>query len=467
MSESERPEPSRARSTQVAHIGVATPAMAAAYLTPLVARVARDMDRVQVLVLVPTPGDAVALTRELRALADDPTLRLAPLSSPRRARRLMASAVPHVAVGTAAVLTELLRGSVLPAEPVAGVAIVEAAELEAEGAAVEVLLAEVGKGAAKVLTTTIMTPFVEQLLEGHLHGARRLHHAAEVVAPPTSPPPVEVVVTAGAVIAQVLADVLERVDAPSAAIVPCDPRREAIVRDALHELGYPEGSPLARVVTDGATAGAALVCCVGAPRAGQWVAITAAEPARIVAITTLRERATLDMLPGARTVPFASAAPTEAAAAEGAVRARISQVLHAGLPAREMLALEPLLGEHDPLAVAGALLRLLDRERERSVRPTANSRTPIAAAPAAPAARGRDDRPPRSRDDRGGPPRGRDGDRRGPPRGRDGERRGPPRGRDGERRGPPRDRDGERRGPPRGRDGERSSGPPRSFRKPE
>jgi hypothetical protein len=141
---------------------------------------------------------------------------------------------------------------------------------------------------------------------------------------------------------------------------------------------------------------------------------------------------------------------------DDSLRAELRQVLDTGVAYREMTALEPLLEQYDGVEVAAALLRLLERERERALT------VPVAPKPTKPAKperedrpprrderppRGRDDRPPRGRDDR--PPRGRD-DR--PPRGRDDR---PPRG------GPPRDsgrygsRDSGRAGPPRGRGGDR------------
>lgn len=498
MSDPERPETPRARSLHVAHIGPATPAGTATRIGALLARADATANQLQVVVIAPDASDAVAIARELRALTAGESLRVVPLASPRRSRRLVADAVPHVVVGTAGVLAELMRASALPAAAVTGIAIVDATELEPDASSVDVLLGELGKGAAKVLTAAVVTPFVEQLLAAHLHGARRLMPATDAPASPAAAvPAVEVQIATAAALPQALADVLERVDAPSAVIVPADARHDAIARDALAELGYPPESPVARVSRDGTTHGAALVCCLGAPSTDQWTAITAGAPVRIVALTTVRERIALAALPGASVVPLANPAAA-AVAAEEAMRERVRRTLRNGLPAREMLALEPLLAEHDALAVAAALLRLL--ERDNAARTEAARATPVAAPPPRShearrepsrgpggdrvGSRGRDDErrgpprgrdgerrgPPRGRDaERAGPPRGRDrdDDRRGPPRARDGERRGPPRGYDSDRRGPPRGRDGERRGPPRGRDGDRPSRSRPPFRKPE
>jgi hypothetical protein len=134
-------------------------------------------------------------------------------------------------------------------------------------------------------------------------------------------------------------------------------------------------------------------------------------------------------------------------------RNALRAVLSAGLPAREIVALEPLLAEHDGLEIAGAALRLFERAAEEAATARLAGREELRAelkaaraepkaADAAP-----EGRPPRTFErskprgdrDRSGPPRG-ERSFGGPPRG---ERSfgGPPRG--GDRpftRGPKNDR---------------------------
>ncbi len=202
---------------------------------------------------------------------------------------------------------------------------------------------------------------------------------------------------------------LEVVDAPSAAIVPGPAVAPEAAWRALATLGYPEGSPLARVVPDGATGDAALVVLLGGPSVSQLGAVRTATPARIVALLTARERAVLASSPGAGAlVPFVPApSHDDAESAEEALRDRIRREVRSQLPAREMLALEPLLEEFDALTVAGAILRMHEARTARIGRP----------AEPAPVARGGP--PPRSSHPRGESNRGHRGrgdrsDRSGP-----------------------------------------------------
>ena len=64
----------------------------------------------------------------------------------------------------------------------------------------------------------------------------------------------------------------------------------------------------------------------------------------------------------------------DASPRDAALRGELRRELAQGTPHRELLALEPLLTEADPVAVAAAALRLL--ERERQLRATERPRTP-------------------------------------------------------------------------------------------
>lgn len=460
MSESERAEPqsASARSTHVAHLIPAAWPEVAARIAPLVARVDRSVAAVQVLVLVPTANDAAELLREVAALDVAQDVQVSPLASPRRAKRL-AAATPQVVIGTTAVVSTLIKASALSLGQVSAVLLGAADELEADEATLEQLLAEVPKGAVKLLTAATATPFVERLMERHMHGARRVTAAPVEPVVANAAIAIEVRTVSSGAPASALGDVLEAVDAPSVAIVPADARREAAVRAALATLGYGSDSKLVRITADGSTGGAALVVLVGPPRAGVLAAMLAKPPARTVALVTSRERATLAAAaPSAALTTFSPASALgEAAAAEDRQREQIRRVIRDGLPSREMLALEPLLGEFDPLVLAGAALFLYERAQASAqvmARKTADAVRPAAPAARADAPRERAPRegrsfdgPPRGKrpDDRGARPSFGDRDRGGPPRGRSGPSRGfggPPRGSGGSR--PPR--------PPRGRD---------------
>ncbi len=484
MSSVERAEPQAARTSNTVHVLAPSWPSVVERLRAMVARVTATEAATQVLVIVPTPGDTAALAAALRAAVPD-CPPVVPLSSVRRARRLVAVAQPPIVVTTPGIALGLMQASALALGSLSGVALVAADELAADRPALDAVLAEVPRGVAKVLTCSSVTPFVDELVTAHLHGARRLDSSLR--APPQAAvagPAIEVLPTRSGHPEGALADVLDLVDAPSAAIVPGNQALADAARVALTAMGYPAASPLAALAPDGATGGAALVVLLGAPTAEQLGAVRSGTPARIVALVAARERAVLASLAGAgELIPFAPAQSREgAAAAEEAMREGIRRDIRAKLPSREMLALEPLLDEFDALTVAGAVLRM--HETQAAARTAARQAKPAEPREPAPARR---DEPglrapgPRFREERGGdrPRQPRDRDRSGPPRGfsrgeRD-DRNRPPRGfsrgeRD-DRGGPPRgfsrgERDDRHRPPrefSRGERGERSA-PPRGPR---
>jgi hypothetical protein len=459
VSESDRATPARARSSNVAYLVPATWAEIATRVAPLVARVDHAAAGPQVLVLVPSEADATDLGRALAALPAAAGARIAPVATPRRAKRLVTAEAPHVLIGTPAAVAALIAASAVRLEHVAGVVVAAADDLERDTALVEQVLAEVPREAARHLTAAAATPFVEHLLTATMHGARRIL-PTDTVAAAGHALPIEVRLVSTGAPAAGLGEVLEDVDAPSVAVVAAGERQIAAVRDELASLGL-AGASFVREAADGQTQGAALVILAGAPTTAVVDAVYAAAPARIVALCTVRERATLASR-GYTVGPWRPAATlSEAAAAEEARREELRRVLRGGLPTREMLALEPLLADYDALAIAGAALALLDRTRESArreapVRPK-TERAPREAAreDRGPRSGARDDRGPRSRDDRG--PRSRDD--RGP-RSRDD--RGP---RDRDSRGPRFDR-GARGSRPFNRDRRPSGGRDRDSRPP-
>ena len=448
MSEPERAESTStsARSLHVVHLIPVSWPEVAARIAPLITRVDRTVAAVQVLALVPTGDDASELMREVLALDAARDVRIAPLSAPRRSRRfatLAASATPQVVIGTIETVGALIKSSALSLSAVSAVLLGAADELESDEATLEQVLAELPKGAARLLTAATATPFVDRIMERHMHGARRVSAAPVDPAVASATRSIEVRAVSAAAPAAGLGDVLESVDALTVAIVPADARREHAVRASLAVLGFGADSALVRVVPDGATGGAPLVVLVGSPSVTVLAAVLASPLGRTIALVTARERATLAAAaPSARMVTFTPAsALSDAAAAEERQREQIRRVIRDGLPSREMLALEPLLSEFDPLVLAGAALQLYERTRE-SARKSAEVRP--AAAASAPSERSseRSSERPRERSPRGsGPPR--EGGFSRAPRKFDGPSRGGgfSRGPD-DRPRPPRDRDG-------------------------
>jgi hypothetical protein len=198
---------------------------------------------------------------------------------------------------------------------------------------------------------------------------------------------------------------------------------------------------------------------LGVPSATAWQLAVASTPSQIVALVAPRDLPALRLLSGATEPrPLTDrASVSRARAAESRRRAELRVELGDGIPSREVLALEPLLREHDGLEIAAAALRLLERVRSRQTELVHEAETRVRAAMKEAEkereSEARDARGPRSDGPRGFKPRG-DGPREFKPRG-DGPRSFKPRG-DGPRDYKPR---GEGRGDgPRdfkGRDGDK------------
>lgn len=499
MTEPERETAGAVRSANVAHFFAPDWAQTAQRATGALERTDREVAATQVLVIVPDAAAAQSVARELRAMAASNGLRVLPVTSASRAARVLKSAPAQVVVGSPTALAEMLHDSSLKLDAVHTAVLASADELDGASEALGALMAELPRGGSRILTASETTPLVESLLERYLHKARRV--VAPALAPlpldPGTPPTIYVrTVAAGQTLAP-LAELLDDLDPPSAVIVVADAKDEGRAHTALEALGYPTDSNLIRVSKSDVTLHTALVLFVGLPDAGMISAAFGAHPARMVALVTARQRAALAKAAGgAVLMPYEhSRASRSSKIKEDAMRASIRNALAAGLPQREILALEPLLSEFDGLEIAAAALRMFERAQSEVATARLAGRDEVkkemkaraaAEAPVVAAAPARDDRPPRTRGgerpprrDDARPPRRDDaprGDRpsfSGPPRGERSERPsfgGPPRGERSERPsfgGPPRGERPERSfgGPPRGERPERSfGGPPRGDR---
>lgn len=456
------------RTVRSAHVAYFLPpdwGRIARIVAPALERLTGDSPATGVLVLVPDGGAAIALARALDAGAAASRRRIVAVSGAARGKRLLAGAPAAVVVGAPSAIAPLLTASALKLDQLTTLVFAAADEFDADDADLAAVLAEIPRGASRILTATEATPAVELLLERHLHRARRV--TEDLVPAPGTPTASQLrFVATGASPIEALPGVLDEVDAPSATIVTGDATLADGARRLLSALGYP-GGPLA-TVTDGTVAeNTALVVFLGVPTGSQWGAAVAARPAHLVAIVSPRDRAALELLAAPAPVrPFvARGTISRARAAEARARAELRDILATGIPSREILALEPLLVEHDGLEVAAAALRLLERTRqsqselvreaEKRVRAEVAAANAAANATATPAGEpgrgaGRDPIPFRKGAFRSDKPRGprRDDDRPRGPRRDDDRPRGPRRD-DDRPRGPRRDDDRSRgpRGP--------------------
>lgn len=466
MTDTERETAGAVRSAHVAHFFPTDWAQTAQRAAGALERSDRSLAAPQLVVAVPDAAAALALARELRALPAAVGLRVVPVTNATRAARIIKSAPPHVVVGTPAVLAEMLSASALKLGDVHTLVLAAADELEPHAPTLGAVMAELPRGSARILTASAPTPLVENLLERYLHKARRIVAPVAPPAPiaPGTPPTMYVrTVAAGAPLAP-LGELFDDIDPPSAAIVVSDARGEGQVRTALESLGYPADSTLVKISRGAVELHTALVVFVGLPEPDSLTAALGAHPAKLVALVSARQMDALrERTQGAVLMPYErSRAARAAREAEENNRNAVRAVLAAGLPSREVIALEPLLAEYDGLAIAGAALRLYERAAEAAATAklagreelraelkaarAAEPKQPDAAPQGRPAQRF-DREKPRGERSFGGPPRG-ERSFGGPPRG---ERTfgGPPRGErtfGGPPRGPKRDQKGR---PPR------------------
>lgn len=423
-------------------------------IAPSMERIDGTAAATQFLVVTPDPSSTFAVVRGSFERFGTVGIDLFPATAEHRAARLMAGVPVPAVAGPPEVLRALMARSVLRLDGVKAVLFTWIEDvIEAGGdqlAALEAVLAEVPESASRTMVVREVTPAVQSFIDRYMFRARRA--TAAVVTPEGEEPQpmaMEYVTTPSAARPASLWRLLDELDPPSALVIARHPESQADAKRTLAQLGYRRTDDAMTVSAAPAGENIHTIIFYDPPLSQADVeAARAVTAARVIAFVEASDLAGLKQLTGGMAKPLAVGdAVRQARRKDDALRAELRQVLDTGIAFREMAALEPLLEQYDGVEVAAALLRLLERERERAVT------VPVAPKPAKPARedrpprrderppRGRDDRPPRSRDDR--PPRGRDDrpPRSGPPRdsgrygGRDAGRAGTPRGRGGDRGG--------------------------------
>jgi hypothetical protein len=478
---------SAARASHILHERPTDAGLIADLLTAAIARCTADAPGPQCLIVTADAEGAILVAEVARELGMP--IPVVPVTSVKRAVRLLADP-PIVLAGALVDLVELQRRAVLKLEHVQQVVVLEAERLDGAGdlATLDALLAELPKDGSRVVVAAEITEGVRDLAERHLHRARRLSAPGGAATPPAA---VQVLLTAAATRGRALGQLLDDLDPPSVVVLAERANDRAAALEALVRVGV--SGPLAQVLgpSDDIPEHAALLVLWGVPSARRLAAAGAAQPARVIALVTARERLALaSAATGVALSPYVlndSARATRAADAR--LRAALRDSLAKGVANRELLAIEPLFEHFDPADVAAAAVRLFESARAeltvareaaavvaaqqapRDAAPMHDAREERAPRPAGrsgPPARGGasrgGDRGPRSGGDRSGPRSG--GDRSGPRGGSDrGPRSGGPRSgapRSGDRSGPPgrgagRDRDA--RGSDRGPRGGMPGGP--------
>ena len=340
----------------------------------------------RIVVVTPDAESAVAIAQSVAASTVETDTTGAPrvlaATSARRAARLMAVRQPPVIVGPAGELLDLVRRAALKLDDVRAVVIAWADLLIESGAmpALEALMAEMPKDAPRTVVAGRAAPEVDALVERYARRPRR------VGAPPTPGDAVALryVITSRQARNVALRDLLDAFDPPSAAVYVRSEDAAREVRATLGALGYGDDD-IVRVVREApSSSGLVILYDLPASRA-DLDTLAASAPNQVIALVRPGQLPSLVALAGAgRLTPFSlDTSPAAARTSDQRTRDALRAILAEGLPARELLTLEPLLGDFDAASLAAAALALLERERR------ASRAAPPAVAPsqsAAPAA---------------------------------------------------------------------------------
>ena len=176
----ERDTASVGRSQNAVHILPHDVTAAASVLGTVLERLDRNVVELQLLLVTPDPDAAIAVARAASSLAQTSGLRIVPASSARRATRLLRAGPVHGVIGAPTELLELVRTSVLKLEHVRALVLAWVDEIVddiASREALEAVLAEVPKEAARTIIASRQTPDVEQLIERYARRPRRVGDA--------------------------------------------------------------------------------------------------------------------------------------------------------------------------------------------------------------------------------------------------------------------------------------------------
>jgi ATP-dependent RNA helicase DeaD len=478
--ESEEREATTGRSQNVVHILPQSMDSVPRFLTGPLERIEPLAGGVQLVVVTSDAESAVALAEAVLKLTGPGGIELFPVTTARRATRLMQSRPVLAIAGSPGDLADLVRGSNLKLTETRTLVLAWAddsfdGDVEATSA-LELLMTELPKEAARMVVTDRADQRVDDFVERYLRRARRMdeQEARENV----EPVDIQFLTVSPTSRLSALRRLLDDLDPPSAEIIVGSDETEADVSALLRTLGYPDGGTV-KVSRGNAVPATHAVIFFGMPASRKLMGAAAAvSPVATVALIQPREVRPLRRMAGGEVKPltFPNAGKT-VRDRERALRRELSGILDSGMPAREILTLEPLLESHDGIEIAAAALRLLERERaiQKSIEAAAAAAAPkpapprtvgfersgpprdrpsggprshgVPGGPSAHSRGGRDDARPRDRAPRGdrpfrdaGPPEGRSGGRpsgrpSGPPGSRD--RRPPSRPGSGGR--PPRD----------------------------
>jgi ATP-dependent RNA helicase DeaD len=245
----ERDERGSGRSQNVVHTLPRSMASVPQFLTGPLERIDPAEGSTQVLVITADAETAVALAEAVLRMTGPAGIELLPITTARRAKRLMAGRPVLAAAGSPRDIRDLLRGSDLKLDTVKSVVIAWADEIlnsgEDEVEALELVMNELPKDAARIVVTSRSEGRVNAFAERYLRRARR--DVAEESDETTEPVAIQYVTVSSSSRSTALRRLLDDMDPPSAAIIVSSDASERDVSALLRTLGYGEGKSSVRV----------------------------------------------------------------------------------------------------------------------------------------------------------------------------------------------------------------------------
>ena len=320
------------------------------------------------LLVITNDGEAAAAIASKLTLESKKELRVLAATDARRAARVQRATSAHIVLGPPHVLVELMQAAVLKLESTRAVVLAWVEELDGKSMqSLEAVMAEVPKDAARAVIASAATPAAEQLVERYARRARRMQTVGTDTQAPVSLSFVTVIESGRL---SMLRRILDATDPESATIVVRAPESRNGVLALLRSLGYSDESQIR--VAEAADAQSELVIVFDLPSSDDDVRrlVRSAGSARVIAFVAPRQLAAFRRLAGGAISPFALPAAAERARErDERLRDELRATLQSGQYSRELLALEPLLGEFDGVEIAAAALRLLESERTRPQAP--------------------------------------------------------------------------------------------------
>jgi ATP-dependent RNA helicase DeaD len=239
------------------------------------------------------------------------------------------------------------------------------------------IMAEVPKESDRTIVARVVTPAVDEFVERYARRPRRVSPpttpevAGGESAPPAGPTAVRYVSVSASSRLATLRALLDELDPPSATIhVRTDDSARA-VKHALRTLGYQGDHAPIRLGRGAVAEHSALVVLYDVPLdAAELSDAVRGAPAQVIALAQPREVARLREAAGPRAVAALAlgAIAARARAHEDSLRAELREILSAGAPSRDIVALEPLLTDFDAVEIAAAALHLYERTRHALTR---------------------------------------------------------------------------------------------------